>query len=308
VDSFDIRPSEVAFELVGGLGNQLFCYFAGWYVSETLGCQYQPIWLTSRVEAEKRELSVTQFELPHQPVSVNHIDFAFPLTLRFALQRILLRFGVSNKFARNIFGVFTSKVVGEDGGLLGLKPGQLARGYFQSNTYFQGLANLGKDVKLRLSKESDWFSRTRDQINQESPIVIHVRRGDYLSPTNSKIGTLSKRYFLDALSKLEINGLRQKRLWIFSDDVPGVQAEFGEIQGYEIHWVQPPPESTPAESMVLMGLGSGLVISNSTFSWWAARLGSAKIIVAPGKWFKAMPDPVGLMPAEWLKAESSWQK
>jgi hypothetical protein len=308
VDKFDIRPGEVSVELVGGLGNQLFGYFAGWYLSETLGCQYQPFWLTSRVEAVQRELSVTQFELPHQPVSVGQIDFSFPLTLRFALQGIMLRLGLSNNFARKIFGVFTSKVVGEDQGLLGVKPGQVARGYFQSNTYFEGLAKLGKDVKLRLSNESDWFSRTRNQIIQESPIVIHVRRGDYLSPTNSKIGTLSKRYYLDALMKLESDGLRKKRLWIFSDDVPSVQEEFGEIEGYDTKWVQPPSESTSAESMILMGLGSGIIVSNSTFSWWAARLGSAKRVVAPDKWFLAMSDPVGLLPEDWLRVESSWRK
>lgn len=308
MDKFDIRPGEVAIELVGGLGNQLFCYFAGWYLSETLGCQYQPIWLTSRVEAEQRELSLTQFELAHQPVSLSQIDFSSSLTVRFALQSILLRLGISNNFAGKIFGVFTSKMIGEDPGLLEVKPGQVARGYFQSDMYFSGLSKMGKEVKLRLAKQSEWFSTTSNQMQKEYPIVMHVRRGDYLSPANSKIGTLSKRYFLDALVKLESEGLRQKRLWIFSDDVPRVQEEFGNIHGYDVSWIQPPRECTPAESMVLMGLGSGIIISNSTFSWWGARLGSAKMVVAPGKWFLGMSDPVGLVPEDWLRVESSWQK
>ena len=308
MNKFEIDSSGVGVELIGGLGNQLFGYFAGWYLSETLGCKFQPFWLTSRVEAEQRELSVTQFKLNHSPVSVSQMDFSAPLALRFTLQSFSLRLGMSNRLARRAFGIFTSKLVGEDPALLDVRPGQVARGYFQSNTYFDSLASMGKQVKLKLAKESDWFSTTKNEIQRESPIVIHVRRGDYMNPINSKIGVLSKRYFLDSLMKLENEGLTKKALWIFSDDVPSVQEEFGDIKGFDVRWIQPPPESPPAESMVLMGLGSALVISNSTFSWWAARLGSAQMVVAPDKWFSSMPDPTGLMPAAWIKVSSSWQK
>jgi hypothetical protein len=67
-----------------------------------------------------------------------------------------------------------------------------------------------------------------------------------------------------------------------------------------------PRESTAAEALYLMSLGSGSVISNSTFSWWSAKLGNGGPIVAPQSWFKTLPEPLHLIPPDWLRIPSTW--
>jgi hypothetical protein len=55
-----------------------------------------------------------------------------------------------------------------------------------------------------------------------------------------------------------------------------------------------------------MSMGKFLVISNSTYSWWAGRISSAEKIIAPNKWFKGINDPKSIYPPNWQKIESSW--
>jgi hypothetical protein len=85
-----------------------------------------------------------------------------------------------------------------------------------------------------------------------------------------------------------------------------VKAELGkEIEG-KVRWVEPPVGSSEAESLLLMAKSRGLVISNSTFSWWSAAIGDPERVIAPTKWFKAADDPEGLILPTWQTVESSW--
>jgi hypothetical protein len=43
---------------------------------------------------------------------------------------------------------------------------------------------------------------------------------------------------------------------------------------------------TDEEQMCLMSMAGELVMSNSSFSWWAAFLGNHKRVTAPEPWFK----------------------
>jgi hypothetical protein len=95
-------------------------------------------------------------------------------------------------------------------------------------------------------------------------------------------------------------------LWIFSDDIENVKTEFKFIKSMNVHFVKAPDNSDPAESLILMSLASSIIISNSTFSWWAATLSSGAKIVAPSKWFKDMDDPEDLIPDHWIRIDSQW--
>ena len=117
----------------------------------------------------------------------------------------------------------------------------------------------------------------------------------------------SFQYFKNALDL--IPRIDDQEFWIFSDSLSVAKdfASFAKLPVARTQIIQAPPDSPDAESMLLMTLGSALVISNSTFSWWGGYLNKdAEQIVAPKKWFKNLEDPANLIPRNWLNCESIW--
>ena len=69
----------------------------------------------------------------------------------------------------------------------------------------------------------------------------------------------------------------------------------------------PPENVSDAEILILMSHASRVVIANSTFSWWAARINAEnKTVIAPSTWFRGMLAPKDLMPPEWTTIPSQW--
>jgi len=117
-------------------------------------------------------------------------------------------------------------------------------------------------------------------------LAIHVRRGDYLNdPTFAKIyASCSSAYFRKAVAALSARATI-RRVFVFGDD-----ATWGHSHlhlGMPSTWVDPNQFPGHHLDLWLLAACPNLVMSNSTFSWWAAWLGNRgqKQIVAPRKWF-----------------------
>jgi hypothetical protein len=203
-----------------------------------------------------------------------------------------------------------SPVIGYDKSLVAAQPGDYVVGYFQTHVYLDELRLANRMPNLALGEKSTWFVDKHQELMETNPIVIHVRRGDYLLEKNDFIGALSGDYFLNAFRLLENNSdhrTNNRPIWIFSDQPGVVKDEFNGIREFEsAKFIEAPPGSDPAESLILMSYASSIVISNSTFSWWSAALSRGAKVVAPSKWFKKSEDPESLIPANWLRAVSSW--
>ena len=139
----------------------------------------------------------------------------------------------------------------------------------------------------------------------EKPIMMHIRLGDYMK-NQETIGALSRTYYLRALDLVRHHYPRSP-LWVFSDD-PGQAASYlsGNPRG-PIRFIAQPTHSTAAEAMTLMSFGSSLITSNSTFSWWAAKIGNSKFTVTPSQWFISGESPVGIHSDSWFTVESTWR-
>ena len=143
---------------------------------------------------------------------------------------------------------------------------------------------------------------------EQPTISVHIRRGDYLNLQDS-FGVLSSEYYQSAINFTLKNSSKQyARVLVFSDDFVLAKKLFSNIEiSLPIQFAES-PDDYPEESLMLMSKSDALVISNSSFSWWAAQLGNkSKFVVRPSKWFRGMSDPEELFPPEWHSQESQWE-
>jgi hypothetical protein len=139
-------------------------------------------------------------------------------------------------------------------------------------------------------------------------ISVHIRRGDYMNSLDS-FGVLSSKYYNSAIEfTLENSSTSFSRVLVFSDDIAVAKQLFSELNiSLPVQFAES-PENYPEETLMLMSQSDAIIISNSTFSWWAAQLGNkSKFVVCPSKWFRGMLDPEDLIPPEWHQRESQWE-
>jgi len=229
------------------------------------------------------------------------------LRLRQRLNSHLRRVGFGKAVSDSLSGYYSPLLVGDDPNIGLVKAGTFIQGYFQSARYFLDVKDSADFQGFELKNPTPWFLGMLQDIEETKPIAVHIRRGDYLQPENDFIGALSKTYFLGAISKLKQDPLyKDSEVWIFSNDVPMVKTELGDDIKAVVRWIEPPSTSSEAESMLLMAKSRGLIMSNSTFSWWSAAIGEPDRVIVPSKWFKGADDPQGLMIPSWERVESSW--
>jgi hypothetical protein len=178
-------------------------------------------------------------------------------------------------------------------------------GYFQTYRYFEYLRKLDSRLIQISWNDSQWVDSLRKRIEEENPIIIHVRLGDYLKEKD-RIGLLSIEYYRKALTLL-FNEHGSQPIWVFSDEIEKAEIFLSDID-FSLEYIHPPKESSPIDSLRVMSLSRKMIICNSTFSYWGAMLGAAgKTVIAPGKWFKNMDDPSDLLPPNWIKVPSIWR-
>jgi hypothetical protein len=160
--------------------------------------------------------------------------------------------------------------------------------------------------EMDLINPSTWYRSLASQLNGAPFIAMHIRRGDYLLPRNrNSIGVLDKTYYEKCLN-LAYDEVGKLPIFVFSDS-DEISSEFMTCLPANTNYVHPPTGADPAESIALMSLAKVLVISNSTFSWWAAGISKESTIVyCPETWFKNLEQPRDLFRKSWNLVESEW--
>jgi hypothetical protein len=296
--------------LFGGIGNQLFQYFAGQYLASKANAVLKVDSAFSQFGRSGHsdwigETTLPGYISPSAPSqSLRYLKSLLKRRFREFLSRIIW----DKETKLRIFHQHQSSASGYDPQLEQLKPPVTIVGYFQTWRYFQALREKNLVPEIGMKNPSRWFLDMTDQMESHgSTLGIHVRRGDYVG--NTGIGTLSVPYYEAAAEELRSRGAKWDAIWIFSDDTERVENEFkGFLTVKEnLIFVKPPLESNAFESLLLLSRCPFLLIANSTFSWWAATLGNPdKAIACPSKWFAQMEDPQDLYPQNWIRVPSSW--
>jgi hypothetical protein len=150
---------------------------------------------------------------------------------------------------------------------------------------------------------NEWTEELENKMKIKHPVILHVRGADYVSQKNS-IGLLDQNYYRNALEKIPNSNARE--IWVFTDDMNYARNLLKKVD-YKFIYINQPNNISPLSILKVISRGSDFVLGNSTFAWWGAYFSrSAKRIVCPSPWFKALPSPQDLIPSNWLEVESSW--
>lgn len=175
-------------------------------------------------------------------------------------------------------------------------------GYFQSWKYSIDSIRLISQVFDDYRCNSKWVNVHGQHLEDKGPwFAVHVRMGDYLTSQGQRNhGSIPLDYYKMAF-ELASRECPLARPVIFSDD-PDLAHRLLEVTPPGVEMFRPEHSGTALENLLLMSSASAIVTANSSFSWWAARLGELKgrSIYAPSTWY---PPPVGtpadLIPASW---------
>jgi hypothetical protein len=292
-----VTTRDTTFELAGGIGNQLFQFSAGLSLAiETEKPLQFDVSRLGRGTSKRRENVLDMVTLSGS----SSIEYLVSTSRRpRILDTIVYRSKFANHVEKKFMNVYRSPSVGYDEGIYHLEDNVLIRGYFQSYRYYENLQKWG----IYFSFDESLFSKTYwnlvAEIDFEADLAIHIRRGDYLQHWET-IGLLDDSFFEQGINTLNPKG----RVFIFSDDA---QPMLNGFEKYKTILTTDLMVGHPVESLALMSKFKNIVISNSTFSWWAASLGRVdKNIVCPKPWYRSMKSPEDLIPNDWIKIESSW--
>lgn len=162
---------------------------------------------------------------------------------------------------------------------VGINTGQF---HFKQNY----LDNVSTDIDLFDYFQSEkYFYENRDDIKNyltplnityldEWSVGIHIRRGDYVG--NDSYVQYPPQYYLSAIEKYFSDS--RYKFYISTDDVEYAKFHFCGDQ-FVIE------ERTPIEDFKTLIGCQNLIICNSSFSWWAAYLSKAGLVIRPPRIF-----------------------
>jgi hypothetical protein len=178
-------------------------------------------------------------------------------------------------------------------------PGILA-GYWQGERYF---AESAAEVRALFRTLPPTEAPPLPDFDPARPLVaIHVRRGDYVSDPVARALHLvcDENWYRAAWAEMRRTAPMARGL-VFSDD-PDWARENLALEG-DVQYGAGSPGMPAWVDLARMASCQHFVISNSSYSWWAAWLGThpVKRVIAPREWFRGRATAaLGLCPTDWV--------
>jgi hypothetical protein len=180
------------------------------------------------------------------------------------------------------------------------KPHMKISGYFQSEKYFQRHKREIVELFAPSNEICDYLADNYSHIIQHpQSVAVHVRSYLIEDPGQGFYYTYTREYYEHAMQYFPENAL----FVVFSNQMAWCKKMLEEIPKQMI-FIEREPHYI---DFYLMSMCKNNIISNSSFSWWAAYLNRNpyKIVVVPPKWFNPASglNTKDLIPPEWYIAE-----
>lgn len=254
----------VIVHLSGGFGNQLFSYAFGYAVAK------------ERKEELCIDTAIQDMEWFFRNPDILKMNISFVKRISYPIKRTIFDRAVLNKirFRRSI-GLRTkilreADFKGVDNPISyckGITGDIYLKGNWGNESWFAGVS---EEIK-RMYTFREPLSEPAQSIYEEmqacrNAVTVHIRRGDYVD-----IGiALQPDYFIRAMKEIA-EKVETPEFYCFSEDLEWAKEALKEVP-FSVHYADYQSEDKGVEDFRLLTAGKHQIISNSSYSWWAAYL------------------------------------
>ncbi|ETZ23860.1 alpha-1,2-fucosyltransferase [Pedobacter sp. V48] len=284
----------VIVNLIGGVGNQMFQYCFGRYLSVLTN---QELFLNINIYSagnSDRNYDLDIFRL------TKFKDGDAEKALEYLKHSNIPAIHINERFFhynKDLIKSLQCKLIESFGNQI---PHLIISGYWQSEKYFRKIEGLIKeDFTFCNPLYGKWELLNKQIVHSES-VMINVRRGDYLQKLDYH-GVVDIDYINSAIELMN-ERVSNPKFFIFSDDILWCKNNIPQIENVifvDEQYYDPKYQYY----LQLMKNCKYFIISNSTFAWWSAWLApyKNKIVIAPKKWFISKDlNTKDLFPEKWI--------
>jgi hypothetical protein len=261
----------VTARIMGGLGNQLFCYAAARRLALKNGAELRIDHLSGfENDPFERSYILGNYNIAQNLVVPNERFISFGRYQRGLVTRAskLIPYSI-RPYLVDQGGDFDQRLVH-----LNLRRNVYLDGYWQSSLYFEDIdSQIRDDLKLKVTL-SPSILEIAHRIRSVNAVAIHARRTKISHP----LGISYYKMAIDYLKKYVNN----PHFFIFSDSTEWAQENLSFCNPHTFVTVGQ-RDQTGCTDFELMRCCKHFIISNSTFSWWGAwlSLNPGKIVICP---------------------------
>ncbi|WP_418417346.1 alpha-1,2-fucosyltransferase [Blautia sp.] len=181
-------------------------------------------------------------------------------------------------------------------------------GCFQSESNFRPISKIIKNEFTIKTPASIENTKMLKYIAESNSVCLHIRRGDYLESKWKNLQVCTYEYYNRAINEI-LKCESDPVFFVFSnthEDLEWIKKNYhftNYVNCKKIKFVYVDLSNPDYEELRLMQNCKHLIISNSTFSWWAAYLApnKDKKVLVPERWNLAIEDDSSIYLDSWKK-------
>jgi hypothetical protein len=290
----------VIVKLIGGLGNQMFTYAAGFALAKYHDV---PLKIDNLYYADRSKRRFHRFEYRPFALDVFNISGKIATEKEISLHTIPR---IGNKYLyhlkcrilRKNYNVFNESQCPDYASLIQCPQDTYLEGLFQKYDYLRYIEN---EIKKEFSFTPPRLQHAViEHIRGVNSVCVVFRRGDYVG--HPFLDIVNMDYYYEAVNLLKAK-IGDFSIFVFSDDIQWCKQNF-HPDSVDVHFVnQNLTGEKGKDYLYMMTQCKHFIIPNSTYPYWAAFLCSNKnkIVIAPMKWYKGQDDVRNSkLPPDWI--------
>lgn len=287
------QKNRIIARMLGGLGNQLFIYSYAKYIKDVTNDNREILFEISSYNHNKfNQLDIVQLPISKEfkvldikSEKQNFLVFTSEIFRRIdcVIRKLTSKTIDDTKIDLRRFGLYYTRVKAPKCKKNPPKTIYMY-GYFQNAIIAKRLSNKEKKGFVLSANRMSECAKEYEKIILSNPKNVAISIRCLKGYSTGLFHVYSPNYYFKAIEYLE-NRLGKFHLFVFADDIDTVTRSFSQKEfSFPITYIS---GCTACEQLTLMSLCQNYIISNSSFSWWGAHLGTKnnKIIAAPTIWW-----------------------